>query len=472
MLCPRCRHEIDDDSSFCMYCGEKIIRCSNCGTVNSGDANYCTNCGTYLANRVDSSYNQSNYNEAPKKEDNPYNKPYEESSSYEEHNSPYYEQNNSSYEHKDPYQEYKNPYEDHDHIQDFMKDNEMYQHDHRDSVLIEEEKPKKVRWGIVIIAVLILSLATGASVAYLTFSPSINYKKDPTTNQQGNTTTTGDPTFTASKMTDTERFANLINTGSVACDGQYIYMTNDNGYLVKMTTDFKNAKVLVSSVVHYINVGTNDIYYTDASYRLCQVSKEGGDSSVLIETACYYVTYSDNKIYYQNDPDGESLYVYDLKTKKSTKLVNRHLYNLNIIGSKIYYSGADGVYCYDVNSKEDKLLASGKSYGVVYIDNYLFCLSTDLNLYRYSIKDNKTEAILSTSDIYSFIASDKALYYNTKGGKIYRLDLKTKETTTVFNGYLSNSQDYQVIGDQLLVKYNSHWYTVNTSDGSMGIIFK
>lgn len=56
MLCPKCNASIDDDSKFCVECGEKLPEsialtksksCPNCGIVTAS-GNYCTNCGTNL----------------------------------------------------------------------------------------------------------------------------------------------------------------------------------------------------------------------------------------------------------------------------------------------------------------------------------------------------------------------------------------------------------------------------------------
>ena len=54
--CPHCNATIDPDTTFCPFCGEKIIKgnktktkiCPECGTENDGDALFCNNCGTPL----------------------------------------------------------------------------------------------------------------------------------------------------------------------------------------------------------------------------------------------------------------------------------------------------------------------------------------------------------------------------------------------------------------------------------------
>lgn len=50
MNCPKCNEEIDEDSTFCPSCGEKLNtetskKCPNCGVSNETSVSFCSSCG-------------------------------------------------------------------------------------------------------------------------------------------------------------------------------------------------------------------------------------------------------------------------------------------------------------------------------------------------------------------------------------------------------------------------------------------
>ena len=45
MKCIYCKNEILPSSKFCMSCGRKVTKCSNCDYILPDIAIYCPNCG-------------------------------------------------------------------------------------------------------------------------------------------------------------------------------------------------------------------------------------------------------------------------------------------------------------------------------------------------------------------------------------------------------------------------------------------
>lgn len=55
MKCPKCNEEIEDNSTFCQSCGEKLnkessINCPNCGELLKSNVSFCSNCGYNFKN--------------------------------------------------------------------------------------------------------------------------------------------------------------------------------------------------------------------------------------------------------------------------------------------------------------------------------------------------------------------------------------------------------------------------------------
>lgn len=49
ITCPKCKEQLDKDSSFCNHCGNKLqIECKKCNTNNDSDSKYCKKCGNEL----------------------------------------------------------------------------------------------------------------------------------------------------------------------------------------------------------------------------------------------------------------------------------------------------------------------------------------------------------------------------------------------------------------------------------------
>ncbi|MBO6046148.1 MAG: DUF5050 domain-containing protein, partial [Erysipelotrichaceae bacterium] len=346
-------------------------------------------------------------------------------------------------------------------------------------------RPRKVYWRIVIAAVLALALITGGSMLYLKFSSPLNYVDDSGDNSgqdySDNSVNTGavetynQATFDASATTQNEKFSNLCLNGKIDCDGSSIFMTDDSGRLVRLSTNFSDGSAIVNEKVSYINVADGRIYYCDNQNYVHSCNYDGSDNQTLISTATYYLTYYDGKLYYQNDPDNESLYVYDLGSGQSTKLVDRHMYNMFINDGVIYYCAKDGVYAYNISTKEDKRLVEGGNHSVLYYGGYIYYISSGGYLNRYSLTDGSVEAIYNDGSVATIAFSDKALYVyrvNYTSGSITRIDMETKTTTTVYEGILSQYTDFQVIGDHLVVKVDGHYQTINTGDGRKERIFK
>ncbi|MGX8680383.1 MAG: DUF5050 domain-containing protein [bacterium] len=439
MICPRCHAPLPDDAAFCHRCGVKLKFCPSCKGANTDDARYCIHCGQTLD--LSSRVKQSTYHTSTKGSYTPPPMAHDE---------------------RPPYETY------------------------HPSAFVEEDEPsKKVNWVYVIIVMVAFALIVAGSFVVLTKTPSPNFtygederQSKSESSRSSQIPTMGAATFTAEKTSEVEKYSNLTNNYGFTCDGSYVYMIDNRQQLVKLDPDFKNPVVLDASACMYINDGGDALYYTDTNHAICRIQKDGSHKQILVNSSSYYVVYLDGKIYYQNDADQESLYVYDMKQEKSTKLIKRHVYNLNIVEGVIYYTSGDGIYAYTIETKKEEQLIGQKVYSLVYYQDHLYYVTSDHVLARYGLKTKTSEDIVSTTTVANIAMSEQALYFYavsnniSANGRIYRIDLQTKEVVTVYEGKIDDNYEIQVIHDQLIINENGGWMTINTTNQKKGKIFK
>lgn len=447
MICPNCHREVSDDALFCKYCGSPLHQskkiCPYCQSENDADAIFCKHCGRPLTpNASNQSYTAESQPEAK------YNDYVPLETSVPRQNDSVH----ASYDHEP---------------------------------VTFEKTDHHVHWKKVIAGVIALALVTGGSAFYLRHTPKLNLINRP----NGSAMVSNGSTFKTKATSPLENYANLANNGTLVSDGDNIFTTNDQGYLVRMNKDFKNPVVLIKEKVNYINVFHKIIYFTDASHQLCMTTADGDHKIVLIKSACYYVTYHDHAIYYQLDGDHESLYVYNLKTKKSSRLVDNHVYNLSFHGHDLYYNAKDGIYVYHLKTKKNELIVKTDNSNVLYDQGYCYYIS-NASLMRVNVKTKKTEPIVSSGgntynaqmiSVGTYVMSDQAIYFysvslssnlgQNASGSIYRIDLKTKKVKSIMDGITLKSNDLQIINDNIVVKINNKWVGINTANKKSAPLF-
>ncbi len=336
----------------------------------------------------------------------------------------------------------------------------VFHEEKKEVEVVREKKPLNIKK--VLIGVLCLIIATGGSIYYVNHSPRVQLQAD-------GQKTYDKATFTVTSFSDIEKKSNINNEGNVYFSGQYIYMTDDNGYLVKLNKDFSFNKAILNEKVSYINVEGDTIYYADENNYLCSISTDGENKQTLLKDKVFYVHVQDSMIYYQKDTDSESLYSYNIKTKEDTKLVNRHVYNINKVGDLLYFKSNGGIYSYNLKTKKTEKIIDGDDYYLLYSDNYLYYVKSSY-LMRVNV-DSKKEENIGIAISRPFVMSEKALYFISTDATVKRVDLSTKNVTSIYK-IDSSDTTLQILDDNLIIKSGDHWVTVNTSDTNYAQIFE
>lgn len=407
MICPRCHTEMNDDVNYCPHCGMKIEKCPACHQPIINGAKFCSHCGTSLYTKQT-----------------------------ESHIGGYYEP--------------------------LHKDSEYVK------TVIEPETTidfkdisvnKKVNKKVIIIAVAILLALSGISYAYIYHGPKINKNNTDTDIVKQN-----EPFVVESSTSWSSLTGNMNQEGNVFKTEDKIFMLDDNEHLVSMDLKLENRVTLVNDECHYINVVGDMIYYTNDDDFLCSMTTDGKDQKVILDQEVYYMIVKGDKIYYQLDDNRkEHIYVYDLTTNEQTELNDRKSYNLNILDDKIYYSSSDGIYSIGIDGQGEEKLMSGKVANLIYQDGKLYYNEIESDLPRivaYDIESKKTEVIINKKSGLLNITNEY-LFYLSSDLNVVRYDLKTKENKNIYAG---NVEYGFVVGDKLILYtkslYNDDEYQV------------
>ncbi len=330
-----------------------------------------------------------------------------------------------------------------------------------------EKVSHKINWKVVIVSVLVLILATTGAKYYLNHSGNIKWA-------DGNSSTTEEiaSIVNLKKTTDLEQYSNLANDGYVAANDQYIFMSNADNQLVKLDKDMNVVKKYDVKYATYLNLVGEKLYYTDKDHHICVLDTKTEKSATLQDVSAFYMTYHDNKLYYQNDGDNESLYVYDISSKASTKLLDQHIYNMNFNGDIIYLTGKSSIISYNMTTKATDTIYDQQVYGSVYKDGYLYFSTSKNQIGRVNVQNKTSQIILNNIGYSVFVMSDEALYYVGNDAKMYRLDFEHKEPSAVYQFQSHRMSGMQIVNDQLYIKDNQDWKVVNTSNTKYAVIFE
>ena len=399
MKCPNCKNEIFDDALYCSHCGMKLERCKQCGSILQTEAHYCSHCGKPV---------------------------FENKTEYQPINT----------EHFNRLGGYYKP------LSEIYHDEDVYEKEEYQQETVEFNNistNKKVNKGLIIFSVLALVVSTALAWGYLSktgdidpFTPNNNVNADPI------------------KVTGhTELYTIVGNNnqgGHVSVYNDRVYVCDDEGKLVSMSTSFDDRKVLTDHKVEYVSVINDRIYYVNQDMKICSMDLNGDNQTVIVNSAAYYVNVVDSKIYYQSDKDGERLYVFDLLTLENKELNQRVTYNINVGEDKIYYTSTDGIYCIGKDGQGEEKLSADNGFALILRDHKLYYSTT---AYESKVLD------LNTKTSYSFIkerssflnmTSDYIFYYSASGLKKY--DMKTKETQVIYSGQL---QFVEIVANVLII---------------------
>ena len=162
-----------------------------------------------------------------------------------------------------------------------------------------------------------------------------------------------DGSFSAAKVKkdgvgDRAVMAEGVRASTLTEHDGYIYGALGNAEIIKVEAGDSKYETVYKGACDYVQVYGDRIYFTDENYTLCSIDMNGKDKKTEIDKKDMYYVYvlPNGMVIYQDDPDGESIHMYDLKAAKDYKLTNVVSHSPVICGDYLYYTEAAGEEAY------------------------------------------------------------------------------------------------------------------------------
>lgn len=153
----------------------------------------------------------------------------------------------------------------------------------------------------------------------------------------------GGGAFTAAKIKDGKLEEPVVVAEGVNAlhlseyDGD-IYGIFDYEKIIKVEGGKTEVETIYEGVCDYMQVTEDGIFFTDENNQYCRIDHKGQNKETIMKKEVYY-PYQINSEYmvYQDDADGETLHMYNMKTGKDSKLTDIVSYEPMICGEYLYF---------------------------------------------------------------------------------------------------------------------------------------
>ena len=153
----------------------------------------------------------------------------------------------------------------------------------------------------------------------------------------------GQGTFSMAKANG----ASLGDATTIESEGMATYLTEYEGYvygilgnakIVKIKAGDTKAETIYEGACDYLQIVDGKIRFCDENYIYCAIDLDGKNKEVVLEREIYFpYVLPNNVMVYQNDPDNESLYLYDFTTGDDVKIAEGPAYYPVFNGDYMYF---------------------------------------------------------------------------------------------------------------------------------------
>lgn len=141
------------------------------------------------------------------------------------------------------------------------------------------------------------------------------------------------------KLEDKEIIAKNAKATCLSVYDGYVYGIIDYEKIVKIKAGDTKMETLYEGPCGYMQVTKDGIYFTDENYYYYKLDLKGKNKEIILEKEIYYPYLVSSKfLIYQDDADGETLHIYNMKNGNDTKISEGVSYEPMICGDYLYFT--------------------------------------------------------------------------------------------------------------------------------------
>lgn len=219
-------------------------------------------------------------------------------------------------------------------------------------------------------------------------------------------------------------------------EGEYLYYLLDCKEVCRVKTDGTGRETLYSGPCDYLQLYEGRLYFTNEAFSFLSMELDGSDLRTEIEKEIYYPYFiCEDWMVFQDDADGESLHLYNIKAGEELNITYIPSYAPVLDGHYLYYvdNATDAYYLNRIDMSNPELFVNESSENTLV--DVVFMID-EVNIYSYKDVRIKEDWKLVTTDEGSmseremYISEDYTIYHKFDAeGYVIDKTLMSKETS-------------------------------------------
>lgn len=277
----------------------------------------------------------------------------------------------------------------------------------------------------------------------------------------------------ASEQAKGNSFSNLIQSGILTADNDWIYYINNSLHIMKQSKTGEESMQLGEEQAVSLCVSGDWLYYLNPSDgSLNRVKTDGSlTESVMEEQVAFYMTIGSDLYYLANDTEASdaqtaensyamALYCKNMKSGKVKKIASKQFYSLDFYKGKIYYidgGNENKLSVMDINGKNARVVIDQPIYSFAIVNDVIYYSNgnmaegasmPELTMEAVALDGTGKETLVSDKTVGLICADGNHIYftsYDDENLYDYNTESKQTEIAPIENFNLCNVADDYVV---------------------------